>query len=247
MAQRRLFSAQIVQSDAFLDMPLSSQCLYFQLGMEADDDGFVNPKRTMRMLGASEDDLRVLLSKRFLLPFENGVVVVKHWLIHNTIRMDRYKPTMYVEEKKRLYIKENKSYTDDSAQGVPLLATKWQPSGNQMEPQVKLSKDKILSASDAPIVEVREDKKPPKPSRADSHVLEVFRLFGRYPKVWEANRTQRGAAERLHQEHGIEQIKKAIAFYREHSEEPYCPVVDTPWKLDNKWNDLHTFKEKNNL
>lgn len=91
-----MFSPDIVDSDAFLDMPTSSQLLYFHLGMRADDDGFVNPKKIMRMVGANGDDLKVLLTKRFLLPFESGVVVIKHWLIHNLIRKDRYKETMYV-------------------------------------------------------------------------------------------------------------------------------------------------------
>ncbi len=139
MAQRRLFSPDIVGSDAFLEMPISSQALYFHLGMYADDDGFVNPKKIMRMIGVGEDDLKVLVGKRFVLPFETGVVVIKHWLIHNTIRMDRYKPTRYVEEKARLQIKENKAYTE--------LATIRQPSGNQLAPEVKLSQVKIRESS----------------------------------------------------------------------------------------------------
>ena len=85
MAQRRMFSPEIVKSEEFLMMPLSSQALYFHLGMASDDDGFVQPKLLMKSVGFQEDDLKVLLTKRFLLPFENGVVVVKHWLIHNMI------------------------------------------------------------------------------------------------------------------------------------------------------------------
>src|SRR3990167_6042269 len=135
MAQRRLFSPDIVSSDAFLEMPISSQALYFHLGMSADDDGFVNPKRIMRMIGCSDDDLKVLLVKRFVLAFESGVIVIKHWLIHNSIRKDRYHQTRYIDEKKTLFIKENKAYTNI-----------WQPNGNQMVPEVKLSKVKILAS-----------------------------------------------------------------------------------------------------
>src|SRR3990167_9032647 len=109
MSHRRMFSQDIVASDAFLEMPTSTRELYFQLGMHADDDGFINPRKIMRMTGASDDDLKVLVAKRFILPFENGVVVIKHWLIHNTIRLDRYKETLYVDEKKTLGIKDNKS------------------------------------------------------------------------------------------------------------------------------------------
>lgn len=107
-----MFSLKIVSSDAFLDMPQSSQNLYFHLGMNADDDGFVNPRRIMRMLGASEDDVKVLLSKRFLLPFESGVVVIKHWLIHNSIRGDRYTETDYKKEKASLLLNDWGAYTD---------------------------------------------------------------------------------------------------------------------------------------
>ena len=144
MANKRIFSKQIVDSDAFLDMPQSSQLLYFHLSMRADDEGFVgNPKKIMRMIGTGEDDLKVLLAKRFILGFESGVVVIKHWLIHNSIRMDRFNPTAYQEEKKQLFIKDNRSYTLDQEQRDKLLATRWQPNGNQMEPQVKLSKVKL--------------------------------------------------------------------------------------------------------
>ena len=109
---RRMFSPEIVESDAFLEMPSSSQALYFHLGMYADDDGFVNPNKIMRMMNAGIDDLKVIIAKRFVLPFENGVVVIKHWRINNLIRKDWYKPTQYIEQKQMLLIKENGAYTE---------------------------------------------------------------------------------------------------------------------------------------
>lgn len=113
MANKRMFSKQITTSDAFVDMPMSSQLLYFHLNMEADDDGFVaNPKRITKMVGANDDDLKILLAKRFLLAFENGVVVIKHWLLHNAVRKDMYKETQYLEQKKLLQIKDNGVYTE---------------------------------------------------------------------------------------------------------------------------------------
>lgn len=112
MAQRRMFSLDIVASDAFLEMPTSSRELYFHLGMYADDDGFVSPKKIMRMIGATEDDLRILLAKRFLIVFENGVVVIKHWKMNNYIQKDRYKETVYTEQKRLLNTKDNGSYTE---------------------------------------------------------------------------------------------------------------------------------------
>ena len=100
IAERRMFAKTIIDSDAFLDMPLSTQALYFHLSMRADDDGFINnPKKIQRMIGSSDDDLKVLIAKRYLLPFESGVDVIKHWKIHNYIQKDRYKPTVYTEEK----------------------------------------------------------------------------------------------------------------------------------------------------
>lgn len=128
MAQRRMFSPDIVSSDQFLDMGQGAQVLYFHLAMRADDDGFVNPKSIMRMLGIADDELKVLLAKRFLLPFESGVVVVKHWLIHNLIRADLYKETQYKKEKALLGLNENGAYTE-LREGVSELkqieAPKW--------------------------------------------------------------------------------------------------------------------------
>lgn len=131
MAEKRMFSKKITDSDAFLEMPLSSQCLYFHLNMNADDDGFVNnPKRTMRVIGASEDDLKILITKAFVLVFESGVIVIKHWRMNNTLRADRYKPTDYQEEYMQLGLKDNKSYTR-------------KPNGNQLEPQYRLDKNRL--------------------------------------------------------------------------------------------------------
>lgn len=112
MAQKRMFTMKIVDSDAFLEMPLSTQCLYFHLNMRADDDGFIgNTKRIMKIIGASEDDLRLLIAKRFVLTFEDGVIVIKHWLMHNTLSRDRYAETSYTDEKKMLLLKDNGSYS----------------------------------------------------------------------------------------------------------------------------------------
>lgn len=112
MAERRMFAKTIIDSDAFLDMPLSTQALYFHLSMRADDDGFINnSKKIQRMIGASDDDFKVLLAKRFLIPFESGIVVIKHWRIHNYIQKDRYKPTNYQDEMAQLAVKENNAYT----------------------------------------------------------------------------------------------------------------------------------------
>jgi len=129
MADKRMFTKKITESDAFLDMPLSAQCLYFHLNMNADDDGFVNaPKKIQRLIGAKDDDLKLLIMKSFLLVFEHSVVVIKHWRMHNTIRQDRYHPTDYQDEFKSLGLKDNGSYSLNG--GGNHLATKCIPNGN---------------------------------------------------------------------------------------------------------------------
>lgn len=142
MAERRMFAKTIIDSDLFLDMPVSSQNLYFHLCMRADDDGFINnPKKIQRMIGASEDDLTLLKAKQFIIPFDNkGIVVIKHWYIHNYIRQDRYKETPYIDEKSMLELDRDKSYkladvNDGRPVGIPL--------DTQGETQDRLGKDRL--------------------------------------------------------------------------------------------------------
>ena len=153
MAERRMFAKTIVLSDAFLDMPLSARCLYFTLGMLADDDGFVNsPKSIMRQAGASTDDLNLLMAKRFILAFDSGVIVIKHWRIHNYIQKDRYKESKYMEEKATLMIDQNGAYTE-CIQDVSALDT-----------QVRLGKDRIELGKDS-LGEDTDEAAPPKLTR----------------------------------------------------------------------------------
>ena len=141
MAERRMFAKTIIDSDAFIDMPLSTQALYFHLSMRADDDGFINnPKKITRMIGASDDDFKVLCLKNFIMPFESGVVVIKHWKIHNYIPKDRYKPTVYTEEKALLEAKENGAYTQ-CIQGVYNLDTQVRLG------KASIGKDRIVEVS----------------------------------------------------------------------------------------------------
>ena len=136
MAERRMFAKTIIDSDAFLDMPLSTQALYFHLAMRADDEGFVNnPKKIQRMIGASDDDCRILASKRFILTFQSGIIVIKHWKIHNYIQSDRFKETVYLEEKTMLALDDNKAYTE-RIQDVSTLDT-----------QYSIGKDSIAKSS----------------------------------------------------------------------------------------------------
>ena len=132
MADRRMFAKTIIDSDSFLDMPLSTQALYFHLSMRADDDGFINnPKKVQRMIGCSEDDLKLLVAKNFIIPFESGIVVIKHWKIHNYIRGDRKKDTVYPEEMALLIEKDNGAYSLKSDEEI-YLTGKCQSTDSQM-------------------------------------------------------------------------------------------------------------------
>jgi uncharacterized phage protein (TIGR02220 family) len=147
MGDRRMFSMQIVDSDAFLDMPLSTQALYFHLSMRADDDGFVdNARKIVRAVGCSQDDVKLLFAKNFVIAFDDGVCVIKHWRIHNYIRTDRKKTTAYIEHFDKLDTKENGSYTLKKSD-VSQVTTTCLPSDNQMSAQVKLGKVNISKAN----------------------------------------------------------------------------------------------------
>ena len=135
-----MFSKKITDTDTFLDLPLSSQCLYFHLNMHADDDGFLgNAKTIRRMIGASEDDLKLLFTKELIIPFETGVVVIKDWKIHNYIRSDRYTETVYKHEKSQLTTDDNSSYQLGMTSGIP--------NGYQMDTQDRLGKDRLGKVS----------------------------------------------------------------------------------------------------
>lgn len=140
MAERRMFAKTIVTSDAFLDMPPSTRCLYFTLGMFADDDGFVNnPKSIMRQIGSSLDDMNILIAKKFIIAFESGVIVIKHWRIHNYIQSDRYRATKYQEEKSSLILDENKAYKQAAAG----LDTRCIHDVSKADTEVRLGKDRL--------------------------------------------------------------------------------------------------------
>ena len=142
MAERRMFAKTIVTSDAFLDMPPTARCLYFTLGMFADDDGFVNnPKSIMRQVGSTTDDMNILIAKKFVLAFDSGVIVIKHWRIHNYIQSDRYHATKYQEELDTLMLDENKSYTTKPLE-IP-MDTECIHDVSIVDTEVRLGKDSI--------------------------------------------------------------------------------------------------------
>lgn len=148
MANKRMFTMKIVDTDAFLDMPLSTQCLYFHLNMRADDDGFIgNPKRIGKIIGANDDDLKLLIAKRFVILFDDGVIVIKHWRMHNTLSRDRYVETSYTDEKKKLLLKDNGSYSltnGNSIDDTKLI----ERSNRQTQKRRKIDEQKTYSDKD---------------------------------------------------------------------------------------------------
>ena len=150
-----MFAKTIIDSDAFLDMPMSTQALYFHLSMRADDDGFINnPKRIQRMIGASDDDLKLLIAKSFIIVFESGVVVIKHWKIHNYIQSDRYKPTVYAEEKALLEVKKNKAYTLNNSECIQNV---YNTDTQDRLGKDRLGKDRLELGKDS--IEIEEPKR----------------------------------------------------------------------------------------
>ena len=198
MAQRRMFSQKVTETDKFLDMGMTAQSLYFHLGMNADDDGFVgNPKSIKRMIGASEDDLKALVEKDYLIVFDDGVVVIKDWRVSNYVKPDRYTPTIYTDDRKLIGLDKNKRYQFVSdleternqvgtemkpkriqsgdkvepeciqngsknnsnffeenpqlqrGQGISTMEPNWNQNGTEMDPQVRLGKDRLSKSKDS--------------------------------------------------------------------------------------------------
>lgn len=147
MAEKRMLSKKVLDTDAFLDMPLSAQALYFHLVINADDEGFVgNPKRIRDYIGAAESDLDLLIEKRFVLMLKNSVAVIRHWKIHNTLRRDRSHPTVFTEEKAQLILQENGAYAEMVTSGCTYgnqMSTACQPNDNRMSTEDKIEEDRL--------------------------------------------------------------------------------------------------------
>ena len=168
-----MFAKTIIDSDAFLDMPITSQLLYFHLSMRADDDGFVNkPKSIMRMIGCKDDDLLILFGKKFLIPFESGVVVIKHWKIHNYIRRDTYTETKYKEEKATLEMDENNAYRLAGNDQLELC----DESVTGPSTQDRLGKDRLGKVSIDILPEAETAPAPPSQKRSSSPVVITITL-----------------------------------------------------------------------
>lgn len=240
MAERRMFAKTIIDSDAFLDMPLSTQSLYFHLSMRADDDGFINnPKKIQRMVGCGDDDLKLLMAKRFILVFDSGVIVIKHWKIHNYIRNDRYKPTLYQEEKAELAEKNSKAYTfktevieSENHLGIP----DDNRMGYQMDTQVRLGKDRLVKDKKKNSVE---------PSSTMPELFE--KVWKTYPKKTNKKKAREQFLKKFKTEEDLELFKKGYKDYLAYIKlnDWYHPQELFRWIRDDRYNDEYDLSQTN--
>ena len=240
MAERRMFAKTIIDSDAFLDMPLSTQSLYFHLSMRADDDGFINnPKKIQRMVGCGDDDLKLLMAKRFILVFDSGVIVIKHWKIHNYIRNDRYKPTLYQEEKAELAEKNSKAYTfktevieSENHLGIP----DDNRMGYQMDTQVRLGKDRLVKDKKKNSVE---------PSSTMPELFE--KVWKTYPKKTNKKKAREQFLKKFKTEEDLEPFKKGYKNYLAYIKlnDWYHPQELFRWIRDDRYNDEYDLSQTN--
>ncbi|WP_267592460.1 DNA replication protein [Enterococcus faecalis] len=235
-----MFAKTIIDSDAFLDMPLSTQSLYFHLSMRADDDGFINnPKKIQRMVGCGDDDLKLLMAKRFILVFDSGVIVIKHWKIHNYIRNDRYKPTLYQEEKAELAEKNSKAYTfktevieSENHLGIP----DDNRMGYQMDTQVRLGKDRLVKGKKKNSVE------------QSSTMSELFeKIWKTYPKKTNKKKAREQFLKKFKTEEDLESFKKGYKDYLAYIKlnDWYHPQELFRWIRDDRYNDEYDLSQTN--
>jgi len=240
MAEKRMFSKQIIDSDAFLSMPLSTQALYFHFSMRADDDGFVDkPKSIMRLIGSNEGDIKPLIEKRYILCFNSGVIVIKHWKIHNYIQKDRYKKTNYVEELSQLDVKSNKSYTEKASEKqdkiMPCIH-----SVSKVDTQIRLDKIRLDK--------IREDILSEK---SDKNVVK-----NRFDEFWKSypKKIGKGAAEKAYKKikptaelqsqilSAVEKAKQTEQWQKQNGQ--FIPHPAT-WLNQKRWEDEYQISNTN--
>lgn len=189
-----MFSKDIVENDVFLDMPQTTQNLYFHLCMNADDDGFVSPKRIMRMIGAGDDDLKVLIVKRYILTFPSGVVVIKHWTVNNNVRKDRYNKTTFQEELSMLTKNNFGAYTEITK--IPAIVEKLTTTQGELPMVVNQMATNGMTNGIPRLGKVRLGKVSNKPSQPPKTVDDVQEIFDFYVKAFNTPHTKLSPARK---------------------------------------------------
>lgn len=178
MARKRMFSLLVVDTDEFLDMPSSTQSLYYHLGMRADDDGFVSsPKKIVKLVNCSNDDLKLLIAKGFIIPFDSGIIAIRHWKLNNEIKKDRYTPTIYLKEKSTLKVNKNKVYSIDGNN----LDTQYSIDKNSIDKNSKEYIEQKQEENQEQIQEQKQDKKEKvkkekKPKETHNSIIENYTI-----------------------------------------------------------------------
>ena len=276
MAKKRMFSTDIIHNDVFLDMPVSSQLLYIHLCMMADDYGFVSPKRVMRMIGATDDDLKILIAKRYVLTFPSGVVVIKHWLVNNTIRKDRSHATTFQDEFKSLTYNEFGAYTEVSnvakvaaeiASVVTKLeapveevttksrektevgnqmATNGKPNGNQMATENRIEENSIVS-KDTKLYGAKAPSVAKKTPSVD--ITEMFIAWESIVgyKIEGQIKNNRYACSNLLKKHGKDKLLKILEGVALAKQDRYAPQIADFTQLQYKFNDLISWGNKRKM
>ena len=236
MAQKRMFDRAIIDTDRFMDLPMSAKAMYFLLGMEADDEGFVSYKKVLRIHGGNEDDVKLLTAKNFLIHFPSGVVVVTDWNSNNWLDSRRVRPTVYQSEKSMLTLTNDKIYV--LSDGLAMV----KPEERSIE-----ESNSEQSSQEYVIVSLDEkEKRPPTAKYPNAPAITALfkEILGIAPLNWKTNRTQLIASENLFTERGIEKVRNALNFYIENKDKEYCPEILSPYDLDTKWTKLSGFKRK---
>jgi hypothetical protein len=236
MAERRMFAKTIIDSDVFLDMPITCQCLYFHLGMRADDDGVVNnPKTIMRMIGCKDDDMNVLIAKKFVICLDKQVIIIKHWKINNYIQKDRYKPSKYIEEIEKLSIDENGAYTEKKDACIQNVY--------KVDTQVRLGKDSIGKDS------IEQDNNNMSVfDETDNEIINVFNCWNAQKSTInhkEINDARNKAIKKALKTYSLDVIIKAIQNYDLVIRSKY--YFNYKWSLEdflNRTNGISTFTDE---
>ena len=223
MAKKRMFDKAILETDNFLNVSLTAKALYFLLGMEADDEGFVSPKRILRLYGGEMGDLKNLIDSGLVIPFKSGVVVITDWNQNNWLDNRRIRPTQYQIEKKMLILTEQNKYVLSNGLASARLE----------ESSIEEKRVEEKSISNASVAEIPQ-------------VLKEFEIINPAIKRMYGNKTQRGACERLVKRFGLEKVLNACRASVAVINQPFAPKITTPYQLETEWAKLVGFLNQEN-
>lgn len=227
MAQKRMFDKAIIDTDRFMDLAMSAKALYFLLGMEADDEGFVSYKKVMRVHGGNEDDIKVLVAKKFLISFHTGVVVITDWNKNNWLDSRRSRETEYKKEKKMLILTPSKEY--ELSNGLESI-------------EESSIEEKSIYLGPAP--EAQDVSKTKDENKSIAKVIDLFKIVNENYKSFFGHKTQRKAVKELLEKHSEEEIEKYIYLAKFSTNNQYFSHFISPYELQIKWSKIDLFWQR---